>query len=579
MNSLKEKMVLGHPAGLFVLFFTEMWERFSYYGMRALLVLFLTTAIMGGENPGWGWERSDALGLYALYTGLVYFTPLIGGIIADKFTGYRKAVVLGAFTMALGHGFLAVETTFFFYLGLIALIIGNGLFKPNISSIVGQLYEGDEDRKDGAYTIFYMGINAGAFLGILLCGYIGEKVGWSYGFGLAMIFMIAGALQFWFSGKIFGNIGLPPEKDGIADNDAPIADEYLQKSSSRITKWTIIGVSTAAILAVLIYYFSPIKDLASTVSTTNTFMPALIFGSVIGIIGFIITDPHLTKIETDRIWVIITFTFFVIFFWWAFEQAGGSMTIFARDYTDRTLEGGQATTFLVFNTLLTVVPLMVITWVLFRLFSVTFSQLSLANTILGSSFVIIWGIVIWMLWREFNAETTEVQASWFSILNSFFIITFAPVFSKFWELNIIKSGAVKFALGLLLLALGFAFLAWGSASIPQGAKVASVSMVWLILAYLFHTLGELCLSPVGLAYVSKLAPVRLIGLMFGIWFIANFAANWAAGMTGSFIDQIVESTSMSGFFLIFTLIPAAAAVVLFLMKGWLKKMMHGVDHD
>ena len=178
MNSLPEKQVLGHPSGLFVLFFTEMWERFSYYGMRALMVLFLTTAIIGAENPGWGWERSDALGLYALYTGLVYFTPLIGGVIADKYTGYRKAVVLGAFTMALGHGLLAVETPLFFYLGLTALIIGNGLFKPNISSIVGQLYD-DEDKKDAAYTIFYMGINAGAFLGILLCGYIGEKIGWS----------------------------------------------------------------------------------------------------------------------------------------------------------------------------------------------------------------------------------------------------------------------------------------------------------------------------------------------------------------------------------------------------------------
>ena len=578
MNSLQEKLVLGHPSGLFVLFFTEMWERFSYYGMRALMVLFLTTAIIGGENPGWGWERSDALGLYALYTGLVYFTPLIGGVIADKYTGYRKAVVMGAFTMALGHGLLAIETPLFFYLGLTALIIGNGLFKPNISSIVGQLYD-DEDKKDAAYTIFYMGINAGAFLGILLCGYIGEKIGWSYGFGLAMIFMVAGALQFWFSGKIFGDIGLAPKKDGVADNDAPMDQQFADDNKSRITKWTIIGVVTTAVIGLLIHFFSPIKDVSSALSTTNTFMPALIFGSVTGIIGFLVTDPHLTKIQIDRIWVIVTFTFFVIFFWWAFEQAGGSMTIFARDYTDRTLEGGQATTFLTFNTLLTVVPLMVITWVLFKLFSVTFSKIALANTILGFSFVIIWGIVIWMLWREFQAETTEVQASWFSILNSFFIITFAPLFSKFWDMKIITSGPVKFALGLGLLAIGFAFLAWGSSSIPQGAKVASVSMIWLILAYLFHTLGELCLSPVGLAYVSKLAPVRLVGLMFGVWFIANFAANWAAGMTGSFIDQIVESTSMSGFFLIFTLIPAGAAVVMLLLKGTLTRKMHGVDHD
>ena len=577
--------VLGHPAGLFTLFFTEMWERFSYYGMRAILVLFLTRSLLEG---GWAWERSEALHLYALYTGLVYFTPLFGGILADKVFGYRKAVIIGAFVMAAGHMFMAFETPMFFYLGLTALILGNGLFKPNISSIVGQLYDND-DKKDAAYTIFYMGINAGAFLGILLCGYIGEKVGWSYGFGLAMIFMIAGAVQFWMSGRVFGSIGLAPKDDGVADIDTPsekpVGDS---KSGTRMA----IAAGLFLVIAVLIFLVNPIKDGTTTLSLISTsYMPSILMGSFVSIIYYIMSDPFLNAIERSRMWVIIIFTFAIIFFWWAFEQAGGSMTIFAGDYTDRTLEGGQAAVFNIFNTLLTVVPLLVITWVLLKLKSVTAHLTGLANWILLMSFGFVWVIVFFMLafeWGFFpglaesfgvalDPNKTEVQASWFSILNSFFIITFAPLFSKFWDLKIIKSGAVKFAMGLILLALGFAFLAWGSSSIPQGAKTASVSMLWLILAYLFHTLGELCISPVGLSYVSKLAPVRLIGLMFGVFFMANFIANFAGGLTGSFIDEIVENNSMSVFFLIFTVIPAGVAVVMILLKGIIKRMMHGID--
>ncbi len=503
------QLILDHPPSLFVLFFTEMWERFSYYGMRALLVLFLTSAIIDG---GWGWSRADALELYAMYTGLVYLTPILGGFIADKILGYRYSVALGALIMTLGHAFMAVETTTFVYLGLFALIIGNGLFKPNISSIVGQLYD-TEEKKDAAYTIFYMGINAGAFLGILLCGYIGEKVGWSYGFGLAGIFMFFGMLQFWFAQEILGKIGLKPTgKFDLSDTDE--AKEVVEESP---------------------------------------------------------------KVVRDRLTVITVFAFFTIFFWWAFEQAGGSMTIFAGDYTDRSLEGNGAMLFKVFNTVLTIFPMLVITWVLFKLFKVTFSNFATSNSFLALSFIIIWGIVLWMLFREFSASNTEVTASWFGILNSFFIIAFAPLFSKFWEKKIITSGPIKFAIGLILLGIGFGILAFGSASIPQGAKVASVSMIWLVLAYLFHTLGELCISPVGLSYVSKLAPARLVGLMFGIWFASSAVANFAGGITGSYIDKITETYSMSVFFLIFTLIPIGAGLVLIVLNGTLKRMMHGVE--
>ncbi len=513
----------SHPPALYILFFTEMWERFSYYGMRALLVLFLISSLTEG---GWGWERKDAALLYGIYTGLVYLTPIIGGLIADKLLGYRKAVILGALIMTIGHASMAFETSFFFYLGLTCLIIGNGLFKPNISSIVGQLYT-DEKKKDSAYTIFYMGINAGAFLGILLCGYIGENIGWSYGFGLAGVFMFFGMLQFSFAQKIFGRIGLSP-KETIAHDEIQDAGAYVHNKASDYDKKPEVA-----------------------------------------------TEEMPKHIARDRIIVISVFAFFTIFFWWAFEQAGGSMTIFAADYTARLLSGGAATSFKVINTILTVVPMIILTGVLINLFKKTFSTYSLSSIFLSTSFVIIWGLVIWMLWREYNAEATEVPASWFGILNSFFIISLAPLFSKIWESKYNPTGPVKFAVGLILLGIGFAILAYGSMSIEQGAKTASVSMLWLILAYLFHTMGELCVSPVGLSYVSKLAPVKLVGLMFGIWFVSNFIANLLAGVTGSYIDPIVEKYSMSFFFLIFTIVPIIAGFIMLGLNKFLVKKMHG----
>ncbi len=580
--------VLGHHSQLYVLFFTEMWERFSYYGMRALLVLFLTAAVLDGGGGGYGWSEENALELYALYTGLVYFTPLIGGYLADRFLGYRKAVIIGAVVMAAGHGFMALEIPTFFYLGLTALILGNGLFKPNISSMVGQLYKGEEDKKDGAYTIFYMGINAGAFLGILLCGYIGEKVGWSYGFGLAMIFMVVGAIQFWLARPIFGEIGSKIEK--AKEN---ISETISIASNKRVTKWAIIGVAIGALVLLLqLYVIAPGDVGVSMLKTANSFIiPPLLFASVIGIIGFIVTDPSLDKVEKDRVWVIVVLTLFTVFFWWAFEQSGGSMTIFSRDYTDRSLTGTGAIVFNTINTILTVGSMAVITWVLLKLFGVTWKKIATSNLILSISFVIIWIIVVLMLCFEWGMlrglaeaiglqlkdDITEVQASWFSILNSFFIITLAPIFSKFWETGIVKSGPIKFGIGLILVGLGFGALAYGSMGIPKGAETASVSMIWLILAYLLHTMGELCVSPVGLSYVSKLAPVRLIGIMFGVWFIANFIANWSAGMTGSAIKSISDNYGISTFFLLFLAIAGAAGIIIILLNPILQKMMHGID--
>jgi len=511
-TELNNQLLMGHPSGLFILFFTEMWERFSYYGMRALLVLFLTSALIDG---GWAWSREDALGLYGTYTMLVYFTPIIGGILADRVLGYRNAVAIGALLMTLGHAAMAFDTPWGLYMGIGLLIAGNGFFKPNITSIINGVYKNAQEKKDGAFTIFYMGVNAGAFLGIMLCGYVGETHGWHFGFGLAGIFMFLGMLQFWFAQGIFGNVGLKPSKvddlsDAIVNEDVKSYDD----------------------------------------------VPA--------------------NVQRDRYIVVGILAFFTVFFWAAFEQAGGSMTIFAKDYTNRVLEGSAANIFRISNTLLTIVPLAIITYVLFSLFKITFKKYALSNTFLGISFAIIWFIVIMMLQDQFASEKTEIPASWFGILNSFFIIAFAPLFSKIWESKYNPPATVKFGVGLILLGLGFLVLAYGSASIPQGAKTASVSVIWLILAYLLHTLGELSLSPVGLSYVSKLVPGKMIAMMFGLWYIAVGMGNKLAGSMGGMIDTITEKYSMSTFFLIFTFVPIIAGILIMALTPIVKKLMHGV---
>lgn len=499
--------VLGHPAGLFVLFFTEMWERFSYYGMRAILVMFLVSTYAKG---GWEWSTEDAMSLYGTYTMGVYLTPVIGGFLADRFLGYRWAVVIGAFIMTLGHASMAFETETFLYIGLGCLIIGNGLFKPNMTSMISYLYKDHPEKKDGAYSLFYMGVNAGAFLGILLCGYIGEKVSWSWGFGLAGIFMFLGMLQFYFTQNIFGNVGLSAKQA---------------------------------------------KELKQPVEVDNT--------------------PRKTII--DRLIVVIIFSIFTVFFWAAFEQAGGSMTIFAERYTQRVLEGNSGLAFKFIDAILTLVPLAIISYVLVKLFGQTFKKYSVGNIILSLSFIVIWGIVLWKINREFSSDEAEVPATWFGILNSLFIIAFAPLFSKWWESKYNLPGAIKFGLGLVLLGLGFGFLAYGSSAIVSGsADVVRVSMVWLILAYLFHTLGELCVSPVGLSYVSKLVPAAWIGVMFGVYYLFIAMGNKLAGSMGGMIESITNQYSLSTFFLIFTLIPIGLGVLIAVMNPLIKKLMHGV---
>ena len=567
--------VLGHPSGLFVLFFTEMWERFSYYGMRALLVIFLIGE-MTGENPGWGWERSAALSLLGTYTMMVYLTPILGGYIADRIIGYRYAVVIGALLMTLGHASMAVETELFLYIGIALLILGNGFFKPNMTSIISKMYDKYPEKKDGAYTIFYMGVNAGAFLGIMLCGYLGEKVSWSWGFGLAGIFMFFGMLQFWFAAPIFGKIGEKPEK---TDDETVVL-----APGEKLNPFTMSDKVLIGIFAVLSFVWilndplaeignSPILGDGAKSTTANAVILTALAAFLIVLISRITRYAPMVR---DRMIAVAIFAFFTVFFWAAFEQAAGSMSIFAADYTDRALEGTSSFLFKIFDTVLTIVPLAIITWVLYKLFSQTFKKISLSNMILGFSFLIIWGIVAYKLVNEFSGEGTEVPATWFGILNSLFIIMFAPAFSRWWESEYNPSAAIKYGLGLILLGLGFGFLVVGSMGIAQGAQTAQVSMIWLVMAYLFHTLGELCLSPVGLSYVSKLVPGRMIAFMFGIWYLAIAIGNKLAHTTGGMIDEIVANSSLSNFFLIFTIIPIAAGILVALLNPVLKKLMHGV---
>ena len=587
--------VLGHPAGLFVLFFTEMWERFSFYGMRSLLILFLTTSFVDG---GWGWTRENASALFGSYVGLVYLSTMLGGYFADKVIGFRWAVVVGAVLMTLGHASMAVETEFSIYLGLVLLVFGNGFFKPNMTSIVSEMYKDRPEKKDGAYTLFYMGVNAGAFFGILLCGYLGEKVGWSYGFGLAGIFMFFGMLQFWLSQNIFGDIGLKPNKESKAKAEALDTDKRNPFSPIQLA-----AIAFSAIVALLWLINDPAAKISGGKVNLFSFLGAN--GNSIAIVSALIVFITLlvyrftqySKITKEKLIAVTFFAFLTIFFWAIFEQSPNSLTIFANDYTDRVLVGNWSVIFLIVNSLITILPLVIITWVLILLFKQTFKSYAVANIILSISFLIIWAIAIWMLTKDYytagylslsdgtlevlkikkiTEPLTEVPATWFSTLNSLFIISLAPLFSKWWESKYNPSANLKYGIGMGLLALGMACVAFGANGIEPGAKTASVSMIWLILVYLFHTMGELCISPVGLSYVSKLVPARMIAFMFGVWYLAVAIGMKGAGMFGENIDKIANEHGLSYFFWMLTIISILVAVFSVAMTPLIKKLMHGV---
>lgn len=590
--------VLGHPAGLFVLFFTEMWERFSFYGMRSLLVLFFMASITDG---GWGWDQATASSLFGSYVGLVYLSTMLGGYFADKIIGYRWAVVVGALLMTLGHFAMAFETQFTIYLGLVLLVFGNGFFKPNMTSIVSEMYKDRPEKKDGAYTIFYMGVNAGAFFGILLCGYLGEKVGWGYGFGLAGIFMFLGLVQFWLSQDIFGNIGLKPvKKDQIVvdANDTDIRVPFSNWQMGIIAASTLLGL-----FWIINAPASKISKLSGGSFDVFGFLGengnniAILTALVLFIILLVYRLLQYSKTTREKLIAVTFFAFITIFFWAIFEQSPNSLTVFAEKYTNRILTGNSSIIFLVVNSLLTLVPLLIINWVMYLLFKKTFAKYSVANIVLSISFVIVWIIAIWMLVKDYytagyltlsdstleflkiektTIPLTEVPATWFSTLNSLFIITLAPLFSKIWESKYNPSANVKYGLGMILLGLGMVAVAFGADGIAPGAQTASVSMIWLILVFLFHTMGELCISPVGLSYVSKLVPARMIAFMFGVWYLAVAIGMKGAGMFGEEVEAIANEKGISYFFWMLAIISFVLAAFSIAMGPVIKKLMHGV---
>ena len=437
-----EKEIFGHPIGLYVLFFTEMWERFSYYGMRAILVLYLVAETTEG-NAGLGWTNGEALSLYGWYTMLVYVASIPGGLIADKLLGQKKSVLYGGILLVAGHSVLAIEELWAFYSGLGLIILGVGLLKPNISTMVGGLYQQGDIRRDKGFTIFYIGINLGAFLSSLIVGYVGEVHGWHYGFGLAGIGMTLGLVQYLVGQKYLQNVG-----NFLGDSMDLEEKEAMKKP--------------------------------------------------------------LTKIEKDRVIVLFISFLLVIVFWGAFEQAGGLMNIYAKENTNRMLMG----------------------W--------------------------------------------EVPASWFQSLNAMFIIFLGTSIALYWANRKLKgklsTSLFKMIIGLIIMGTGFFFM---SAAASEFNNTGASAMYWLVLAYLFHTIGELCISPVALSYITKLAPVKYASIMMGIYFAMTGFGNKLAGLLGESAEGLGELTVFTGiaiFCVIFGLL-----VMVFRKK--LEILTHGAEDN
>ena len=440
----------GHPKGLYLCFSVEMWERFSFYGMRALLVLFMVKYLL--------FDTEKAGKIYGWYLGLVYLAPLVGGYVSDRYWGQNKSIIFGGLVMAVGQFLLAgvafmspelINTRFIwlYYTSLLVIILGCGFIKANISTAVSSLYERNDPRRDGAYTIFYMGINLGAFFAPLLCGTLGEKVGWGWGFFSAGALMLVGVLNY-----MMYNRKLLPE---------------------------------------CVFHPAGAKKRAAD--------------------GSLIAHEPLTKEEKERLYVIFIMAFFVIFFWMAFEQAGSSLTLFTDRSTDR--------------------------------------------------------------WIHIGSWSWEVPTTYFQALNPIFIFVLAPFFSKMWvglaKKNLEPSTPVKFVWGLALLCLGFVVMYYTASLVSAGSKV---NMLFITLVYLFHTLGELCLSPVGLSMVTKLSPLRFASLMMGTWFFATFIGNLTAGLYAGQYDKM----TLTQFFGVIVIATAAASVILLVASRYIRRWMHGI---
>ncbi|WP_321371400.1 oligopeptide:H+ symporter [uncultured Draconibacterium sp.] len=508
MSKNADKAFFGHPIGLSTLFASEMWERFSYYGMRALLVLFLTSTFASG---GFEMAELDAFTIYGIFTGLVYVTPILGGMLADKVLGQRKSIYIGGLTMAIGQFLLAGSAWLYgsdasvefrqtiFYSGLGILILGNGFFKPNISTMVGELYDNNDPRKDGGFTIFYMGINLGAFFSPLVAGKLGEQVAWQYGFLAAGVGMVLGTLWFFVRSHTLGHVGMPPK----------VKTERVRLI---LKDWLSILLYTIGIIALIFAVILLWKVIPAIVGTIIIYVIAV--GGVI-VLATTIFKGTSGKTEWSRVGVILVLAVFNILFWSGFEQAGTTFNIFARDNTQR----------------------MIGNW--------------------------------------------EIPASWFQSINAFWIVACAPLFSVLWikldKYKLNPNTPMKFAWGLILLSFGFVIMAFAFTRSTSGDAIRLVSPLWLIVVYLFHTFGELCLSPIGLSMVTKLSPPKLVSTMMGIWFGSTAAGNFVASQMKAISIQLekVLGTEIQVFWLI-AIQSAVIALVAIALSPVLKKMMHGI---
>ena len=477
----------GHPRGLSTLFFTEMWERFSYYGMRAILVLFMTNAVVTG---GMGMDDVTATAIYGLYTAAVYVVALPGGWIADRLLGLRRAVFWGGVVIAVGHFTLAIPHVYAFYTGLLLIVIGTGLLKPNISAIVGDLYPEGGARRDAGFSIYYMGINVGGFLGPLVCGYLGEAVDWHLGFGAAGVGMVLGLIQYSLGGKHLGTAGeLRPE----------VRAPEKRAAAKRALLTALEGAVGLLLIVGTLHSLGAIRfSLVAFVDWTGLFIVSLAGFYLLYVVLF----GGLTIVEKKRIGVIAVCFLAAACFWSGFEQAGSSMNLFA-DRLTRRMFGG---------------------W--------------------------------------------EMPASWLQSVNGVFIILLAPLFSALWIWMGSRNPSIpaKMGFGLIFLGVGFAVLAWGSAN----ATIESpVSPVWLVVTYFFHTIGELCLSPIGLSSITRLSPARYVGQMMGIWFMGAALGNLVAGR----VAGLIESLPLPQLFGSVTLFSMGAGLVLLLfskpLRGWI----------
>ncbi|REA62122.1 MFS transporter [Dyadobacter luteus] len=496
---MTEQISQKHPRGLYVLFFAEMWERFSYYGMRAILLLFLLDKIRGGM----GLQASEGAAIYGLYTASVYLLTLPGGWLADNVFGQKKAIWYGGIVIMLGHIILAIPGgTAIFFLGLAVVAMGTGLLKPNISSIVGELYPEGGARRDAAFSIFYMGINLGSVLGITIVGYLGQKINWHMGFGAAAVGMLLGLIVFRYgSNKYLRGYGeVPPAK-------VVTPEEAVKAGSERK-----LGYGLVALLVV----FLAVLQLTNTINMTTAQGLAQGAGVIIVTVSlfyflFILIAGGLTTVEKKRVGVLIVFFLAAAIFWSGFEQAGTSLQIFAERYTERTFGG----------------------W--------------------------------------------EMPSSWFQNFNGTFILIFAPIMASLWiflsSKGINPSTPVKFALALILVGAGFFIM-------EMGAKVAVTgqlaSPLFLTFTYMIHTIGELCLSPVGLSSYTKLAPKRYVSQLMGIWFVAASLGNLIAGLfAGGFDEENLEQ--MPGLFNQVTLFSIGFGLLLLIFWKPVKKWMGGIS--